>query len=206
MQGVTAPAGWYPDSTGAPRWWDGERWGESYVVRNESPASVAPGTRADTLWVWLVVALSVLALGAMFVYLFEVAQRVIGFTESLATGGEEVPPVESLALQIFLGPWALISTVVGWLAYGLCVWFAVLDVRELTQRGFWRPFHWAWVLIGWAVYVIGRHIVIRRRGGRGSGPLTVTIITLVAVIIASVIWDVAIVLHVLRTQTLSPLP
>ncbi|WP_350353052.1 hypothetical protein ABS642_08965 [Microbacterium sp. A8/3-1] len=46
------------------------------------------------------------------------------------------------------------------------------------------------------VYVIGRHAVIRRRGGKGAAPLIVTIAIQVAVFIATMVWTVALVLQV----------
>ncbi len=205
---MTAPAGWYPDSTGAPRWWDGQRWGETYVVHAASPGRAAPGTRADTLWVWLVVALPVLGLIPMLGYLFEVKQGFFDIVERMTTIGAVVDPSAFLAweVELLFGPWAIISMVAGWVSYGLSVWFAARDGRVLARRGFVRPFHWAWAFLWSAVYVIGRHVVIRRQGGRGAGPLVATIITQAAVIVVAVIWNVAIVVQFFQTPAFWPFP
>lgn len=187
---MTASAGWYPDSTGAPRWWDGQRWGDEHPVPVATTRRVAPGTPADTLWVWLIVVLPVLSFFALFAYLFEV-QRIFLDMFSMAREGTWVEPADLIAdqMQLFFGPWALISTALGWVTYGLCVWCAALDAKELSRRGFERPFHWAWAFLWPVVYVIGRHVVVRRQGGRGSWPLVVTIITQAAVIVAAAIWN-----------------
>ena len=36
------PAGWYPDSTGTTRWWDGNQWTEHQAPPPPAPASTAP--------------------------------------------------------------------------------------------------------------------------------------------------------------------
>ena len=80
------------------------------------------------------------------------------------------------------------------LLYGLSVLFAFLDRRVLLQRGFDRPFHWAWTFLGGIVYIIGRSVIVRRRSGRGLLPIWVYIAVFVVsmiVVIAKVVGAVS---------------
>lgn len=63
------PAGWYPDSTGVTRYWDGSDWTQ-HAVSQEAPAAVQPTSHSATprptrrRYVWLIVAIVVvLAVG-----------------------------------------------------------------------------------------------------------------------------------------------
>src|SRR5690606_35683868 len=88
-------------------------------------------------------------------------------------------PTGLSSVSWLLSPGYLLSTVGGWVVYGLCVWFAYLDWRELGRRGVPRPFHWAWTFLSSVVYGIGRSVVVRKRTGHGISPMWVTIATLV---------------------------
>src|SRR5206468_9638315 len=57
---------------------------------------------------------------------------------------------------------------------------AFLDRRILLRRGIVRPFHWVWSVLP-LVYLIGRSVVLRRRVGRGSAPLWVSLLLSVGV-------------------------
>ena len=57
---TAAAPGWYPDGSGAQRWWDGRGWTE-HVSTAPAVAAVAytrpqlpEGTKVDTVWIWLV--------------------------------------------------------------------------------------------------------------------------------------------------------
>ena len=71
--------------------------------------------------------------------------------------------------------------------------------RELAARGFVRPFPWAWTFLSSLVYVIGRHVVIRRRGGRILAPLVVTIAIQVAILLAASVWASVFAVQVFET-------
>lgn len=190
---MSAPAGWYADAAGTPRWWDGYGWADSSTY-SRTPLvmpQVAPGTSTNTVWVWLGVLLPLLSVIPTFGYLDQMRRGMLDVVALIPRDGSTPDPqalVEAQLGMVFNG-WYLVVMVVSWAMYGVSVWFAVLDARELSARGFLRPFHWAWSFVGASVYVIGRHVVIYRRGGRGAGPLWVTIATQVALVLATIIWS-----------------
>lgn len=165
---MTAPAGWYTDAQGSTRWWDGSRWGEEAPVVATSPEylPVPQGTTANTTWVWLIVLLPVLSTIAAIGYLVQMQQGMFEVLAVVPLDGSSSLDVDKFIaaeFNAFLRPWYLVLTLSGWAVYGLSVWFAALDARELAARGFVRPFPWAWTFLSSLVYVIGRHVVIRRR-------------------------------------------
>lgn len=179
------PAGWYPDPAGAPtpRWWDGVRWTEHVgpAVRpygeHLEPERVPAGTPVDTVWVWLVVVLPVLPVVLLFG--FDMTEYLVrSVTDPIA------------AVLMYLDPWYLSAVAVGWIVYGLGVWFSYLDYAELGRLGYRRRFHWAWTFLTSLAYVIGRSIVVRRQAGRGSAPMHAAIWLTVAMIVATMAWSV----------------
>ncbi len=195
---TTTPAGWYPDPENAAqmRWWDGAQWTENRsapAVANPYSTSTAAleapeGTKWNTVWIWLVVVLPFLpSLGLLTINWSSMFD--------LSAGSQA-----EMTLRMVTNPGYLLSTAGGFIAFGLGLWFAYLDWRELSRRGVPRPFHWAWNLIS-PVYAIGRSVVVRRRTGHGISPLWVTIALLVlsfiftiylsALIISSVVNQIA---------------
>ena len=158
------PAGWYPDpqNAGQSRWWDGTQWTEHrsapYVATTAMDLKAPEGTDPNTAWVWLIVALPVLPLLALL-------------SVDWSTMYDLSDPTGMNSLAMFASPGYLFATVGGWASYGVCVWFAYLDWRELGRRGVPRPFHWAWAFLSSVVYVIGRAVVARRRTGTGIAPM-----------------------------------
>ena len=162
------------------------------------PPQVAPGTGSHTVWVWLVALLSLLSLFPPFMYLDQMLRGMVDLVALLPASGSAPDPQRLLEaeLSLIFNPWLLVMTVIGWGSTALYVWFAFLDARELGRRGFAAPFPWLWSLLSPVVYVIGRHAVIRRRGGTGSAPLIVTIAIQVVVFIATMVWTLVLVLQV----------
>jgi len=148
-----------------------------------TPAPRVPeGTRSDTVWVWLIIALPVLSSLLGIAALAEMQRVFPLILELFATEytPETSEALESESLRLILGhffsPWIWATLIVGWGGYAASVRFAVLDVRALTARGFARPFPWVWAFFSPVVYVIGRHVVIRRCGGNERAPLVVMIV------------------------------
>ena len=170
-------AGWYPDPTGEPlqRWWDGSGWtAQTYdpagISAQVAPAQVAQGTPVYTLWIWLIVGLQLIGLVSLFFVDHEALFRS-SLQDSLTQDPEAIANPFAGMGDLFT-PAELAQTVVGWLAYLVGVGFAFLDWRTLKQRGFDRPFHWAWAFVPWSlVYVIGRSVVVKRRAGFGLAPI-----------------------------------
>lgn len=181
-----APAGWYPepDGTDGQRWWDGVRWTEfatplaaprfpqyDAVVRPR----VSEGTPVDTLWIWLIVVLPVVALIPFFLWDVE-GYMVQSMTDPMAQ------------VRMYLDPMYLASVLLGWGAYGASVVFAYLDVVALRRLGYSRQFHWAWAFLSSLVYVIGRSVVVKRQAGHGGAPMWVTIALNVALFVGTFVW------------------
>lgn len=192
---MSAPAGWYPDSTGTQRWWDGTQWTAAtaapanFAVPGQ-PAHVAGGTSTNTVWVWVIVLLPLVSIIPTFVYLAYVQQAMMDLLHVIPLDGSDIDPQVMIGMQMGLifNPWYLVLLLVGFATYGVSAWFAYLDARELERRGFTRPFHWAWTFLSVLVYVIGRTVVLRRHGGRGAAPLIVLIATQVVLCIAIFVW------------------
>lgn len=192
---MSAPAGWYHDATGVVRWWDGYRWGAAAPAATGpvTPPQVAPGTRTNTVWIWLVVLLPLAQLLLLIPTFADLQRTMTDMFASIPLDGSQADPqaVFTAEMAIFTSPWYVIVSLLGWAIYGLSVWFAYLDRRELSRRGFVRPFHWAWMFLSGWVYVIGRTVVIGRRGGRGAAPLWVFIAIQVVTFIVVMVWTVS---------------
>ncbi|MDN3497279.1 DUF2510 domain-containing protein [Planococcus sp. APC 4015] len=195
---MSTPAGWYPDPStpGVQRYWDGQAWSAG-VAGHRSPYELkAPaGTDPNTVWIWLVV---LLPLAPMLFALFIPWGSLFEF-DPYATD-------PSAAMQASLAPYTspvfILSNVVSYAVYGLCIFFAYRDHRELLARGVPRPFHWAWAFLN-PVYSIGRSVVVKRRTGRGLGPLWVAIATMVLSVVVAIVISVvafAAVFDMMRTM------
>jgi hypothetical protein len=142
----------------------------------ETPAAAlrAPeGTDPYTLWIWLILAIPVVqTLPLFFIDWSSFIDASLGDPTGLGVYAALFSPAY-IALIVF-----------GWVGTGLMFWFAYLDWRELQQRGVPQPFHWAWIFltlaVSYAVYTIGRSVVVKRRTGHGSAPMWITIATIVA--------------------------
>jgi hypothetical protein len=147
---------------------------------------VSQATSSLTWSVWLVVGLPLLVSIAFMFVDFTGYFRSI-FEISLRQDSYPSTPVLPAAFGgFFIG--VLLIDLLGFVVYGLTVVFAYVDHRDLQRRGFVRPFHWAWTFLSPLVYVIGRTVVARRRGGMDAlwpiwGLVAVTVIGIVLVIV-----------------------
>lgn len=150
----------------------------------------------NTVWIRLVV----LAQAAIFAFatvaLIQVQSQMLDYFAAFKSGS--VVLVQQRQAALFGNPWYLGNLIFPFAACGASVLLAYLDRKALQRRGYDRPFHWAWVFLGLLmyacslVYVIGRTIVIRRRGGRGAAPLVASIMVealgIIAVIAYTAFW------------------
>lgn len=169
-QAPATPAGWYPDPADQSRgrYWNGVAWTDLYHTPGQPfPAGAepkaAPGTDGNTVWIWLIVLLPVLP---TLLLVFVPWGSMFDIDPTATT-----PAGMSGAYGLFLSPfyWGAIAS--SYLVYGLVVFFASRDVKELTARGVPRPFHWAFAFLGGIVYAIGRSVVVARRTGKGHAPI-----------------------------------
>lgn len=144
---------------------------------------VAPGTSSLTTHIWLVVGLPLLiSIAFLFVDFSGYFRAVL----ALGASGHNPTQYEINHFASTLSAFTVITlsiNVLSLVIYGLTVMFAYFDYRELSRRGFVRPFHWAWQFLS-PVYVIGRTVVAHRRGGRDS---LWPIWALIAVVVISIL-------------------
>jgi hypothetical protein len=155
-------------------------------------ARVPEGTPVDTIWIWLIVALPVLAVLPIFFWDFE---SYLEQSMSMSSSSTVLT-----ALGPYTDPWYLALTFGSWIAYGLVVWFAYLDWAALARFGYQRRFHWAWAFLSSLVYVIGRSVVVRRQAGRGMLPMVAAIVVTVLITIGVIVWTVLFMVSVVNAS------
>lgn len=189
--GSGAP-GWYPapDRPGQLRWWDGYRWSDSYQFGYPSQLPYFPGARAvrppvhpgTLVYRWTIWAIALLPSA---VVLLELLWYPTFRYRTLVSGGRLV---RVLDLGSVFTPTYFLVIGASWVVYGLCVWFAYLDRRDLARRGVVRPFHWAWAFLSPTVYLVGRSVIVFKVARpKGLAPVWVHIVALVlGVILVSI--------------------
>ncbi|MBU4464425.1 MAG: DUF2510 domain-containing protein [Actinobacteria bacterium] len=206
---TTSAPGWYDDpwNPTSIRYWDGAAWTGHVQPRPgaeasagtpvEPPASAAPTVPAtptepvtptvpaapgawNTVWIWLIVLLPVVPI----LLLPFIPWR--SFLEmSMATTRTANPLMPGMMGSGFW-PLYLITSLLSYVIYGLCVFFAYRDYRQLAQRGIVKPFHWAWAFLN-VVYPIGRSVVVKRRTGAGMAPFWATMGVLALSLVVSIL-------------------
>ena len=182
------PAGWYPDpqNPAQRRYWDGAAWTELFQQPGQpypaGPELKAPaGTDWKTPWIWLIVFLPIIP-SLLLLFVPWGSMFDIDVTADNAYAGM------SNTLGLFLSPFYWAAIILSYVVYGLCVFFAYRDAKELTARGVPKPFHWAFAFISGIVYTIGRSVVVHRRTGNGHQPIWAEIgVFLVSIVISVVI-------------------
>ena len=158
----------------------------SYAQAPVEYPKVVQGTSSTTWWIWLVIVLPLLPILAYLFLDFDgYLREIIRLSSSSGNRGfvGSGAPFGGFTVAV------LLIDLLGLVVYGLSVLFAYLDWRELERRGFARPFHWAWTFLSQIVYVIGRTVVVRRRGGGQDtlwpiwGLIAVTVISIVLAIV-----------------------
>jgi hypothetical protein len=196
---MSSPAGWYPDAD-VLRWWDGRAWtGHTTplappAARPERPR-VADGTPVHTGWMWGIVGVAAFGLIQTIVVFAMLGDYFRTFFDEFFRRALEDPTSigpTAPSMQMFgllTSPWYLILIVVGWAIMIASVFFAYRDHSALVSRGFVKPFHWLWSLLG-AVYVVGRSVVVWRQSRRGLSVLWTYGAIYLASIVFSVGWSV----------------
>ncbi|MCS0499678.1 DUF2510 domain-containing protein [Protaetiibacter mangrovi] len=191
MTDTTASAaapGWYPDGSGGQRWWDGRGWTEhtapgAGVAQPATRPALPEGTRVDTVWVWLVALLTLVS--SIPIFFFDMTGYMRAVFEAEYSG--DTSQLTS-AMAGYLAFFAIYG-VLGWVVYGFLVFSAFRDYKHLVSVGVERPFHWAFAFIPYAiVYLIGRHVVLRKVTRTAGWPLWAHIGSYVVLIIVSFVW------------------
>lgn len=187
---AASPAGWYPDAQGVQRWWDGQAWTDHVaapamqptVLGYEERPQLPEGTRTDTGWIWL----AALATFVSAIPMFFLDTSAIADAAMVSSGGMVDP---------FLGMGGMIAVSwgLGLLTWGATVLGAYFDYKHLLSVGAVRPFHWAFAFIPYPlVYLIGRHVVLRKMVRTSGAPLWTHVAAYVLLFIGSMIWAIAI--------------
>lgn len=197
-QALPAP-GWYPDPHGVTRWWDGGAWTETvYAARPYAPAQVAAGTRSGTIWVWLTALLPVIGMIPAILALQQMQGTMVQLLQQASDAPTDARGILGEQMSMYANPWLVAATLAGWIFAAAIILFAFFDRRELAARGFDRPFHWVWAFLGSLVYVIGRAVVVRRRGGSAFAPMWVAIVTQFVSTVVVMVWYLQLVATILQ--------
>lgn len=200
---ATPAPGWYPDASGVQRWWDGTAWTEHTAAPVAAPAGqvqqrtpLPEGTRVDNIWVWIVSLGFLISCIPLFFFDMVGYVRAVTFAElsgdSSALGG-----IMGAYVGFFVISWLLSVAI-----WGFSVFAAFRDVKHLEALGVVRPFHWAFAFIPYTiVYLIGRHVVLRKVVRTAGWPLWAHIGAYVVVIIGSIIWSIVIVQMIMVDMT-----
>lgn len=179
------PAGWYPDpwSPSTSRYWDGAAW-TAHQNPPAAPVSYEPprapeGTGWNTPWIWLIVLLPLVSLATLLLIPWS---SLFAFDPNMIDRpGAYSPPA------MYLTPLLIVINLLSYVIYGLVVFFAYLDYRQLSRMGVPKPFHWAWAFLS-SVYVFGRSIVVKQRTGHGMAPLWAEVgMIVLSIIVTSVV-------------------
>lgn len=199
-----APAGWYADhAAGVQRWWDGRAWTSHTAPLSPPVPSVAPPASggvttgaAETKWIWpltLLLAVGLVIGVLLLVWTGDVVLSLVAETSRMSADPQALADGSAL-----LSTWAMIPLltiasfvviVLSWVAYGVGIWLAYLDYRDLGRIGHVRRFHWAWNFLS-PVYPIGRSVVAHRERGNSRAPMWVAISLTAASILLTLGWCV----------------
>lgn len=193
---LPAPA-WYDDPTvpGQQRWWDGVGWTEhvqqaappepepqpAWLTQEfatpEPAASTSMGyapmaSGASTSWSQRNARSAPTRWGTVSAWLLAFspwANVVIGF---ILAGLIPIIGDVTLLAAVIPGLWVVVSL--------LIITWAILDRRALYSFGYERPPHWAWIFLSPLAYLIVRYVRTRAEARKGSAPLWLVCINIVA--------------------------
>ena len=188
----TVPAAWYPNPDGTPtvRWWDGATWTDNVQPTAVAALKAPEGTKVYTIWIWLMLGLwTISALSIFLVNPADIASRIDAFAPNAAAETQRA---------LWTSPVSVIQTLFSWSTLVSAILFAVLDWRTLKRNGLPRPFHWAFIFLGY-VYPIGRAVVTHRRAGRGLAILWLTIGVFLVSVTSSLVWNTMLTMTILNS-------
>lgn len=192
---AAAAPGWYPDASGQQRWWDGRGWTEHVAAPAVTALAQRPqlpeGTKVDTAWIWVVALATFVSCIPLFFFDFAGYMRA---TMALGPGDSALASPASTILAFYAITWTL-----GLLVWALQVVGAYRDYRHLLAIGVVRPFHWAFAFIPYAlVYLIGRHVVVRKTVRTAGAPLWTHVALLVLTTIGIFVWMMVVVVQIMN--------
>ncbi|MFT4284416.1 MAG: hypothetical protein QM598_06230 [Protaetiibacter sp.] len=133
---------------------------EMHASHERPPLS--PGTRIDTVWVWLIVSVPWVLASTIFLFDIDVVFDALWV-------GDTDAALAHVALHLGL----LVASSL--LTIALALLFASRDARRLRAVGVVRPFPWGFAAIAGLVYLIGRQVVLGKVTRAPIAPLAVSI-------------------------------
>jgi hypothetical protein len=186
---ASAAPGWYPDGTGGQRWWNGSGWSEHTAPAAAGPAQsvqrpgLPAGARIDTAWVWIVSVGYLLSIIPVFFF------DMNGYIAAIFDAQLSRSPAALSDALVGYAVFGIVSWLLGLIVWGLAVFGAYRDYKHLEAIGVERPFHWAFAFIPYPiVYLIGRHVVLRKVSRTAGWPLWAHIGSYALVFLAMGIW------------------
>ncbi|MCZ2402004.1 DUF2510 domain-containing protein [Paenarthrobacter sp. Z7-10] len=164
--------GWYPasDGSGRQQWWDGYAWTGHFNSPYPAVGSATRPQLSDKIpiynpLIWLATLLPLVQILFTLGWNPVVRLRYIG--------SNHIPTVDPFSM---FTPAYFLVLGSGLLGYAICALMAFLDWQRLRRDGVIRAFHWAWVFLNTAVYVVGRSIIVHQVAPRrGLAPVWVLI-------------------------------
>ncbi len=121
-----------------------------------------PGTRVDGVWVWLIVTVPWVLASTVFLFDLGVVLDAL-WVDDAATA------LEHVALHAGVLAASSVATI------GLALLFAARDSRSLRAAGVVHPFPWGFAAIAGIVYLVGRHVILRKVTRPPVAPLATSI-------------------------------
>jgi hypothetical protein len=141
--------------------------------------------------VWVVAVAAIV--GSLPTFFFDMSGYIESSMDAAMRGQSSGTTADMLAFTLI--SWGL-ST----LAYAATVVGAYLDTKQLAAVGVVRPFHWAFAFIPLPlVYLIGRHVVLRKVGSSGGAPLWTHIALYIVLIVVTIVWSVVVTLDAMNS-------
>ncbi len=190
------PPGWYPDPAGVTRWWDGTQWSEqTQGAAAQHPVGVKPerpripdDTPVDNVWVWVAALASFVTVPMIFLL------DMRGFIKTTIEAGITGDTTGIMDATFGLIALSLGLAVVGWVVTALTIFASYRDYKRLLSLGVERPFHWGFsfftLVVGILVYLIGRHVVLRKVVRTAGWPMWVHLALLALTFVFLTIWIV----------------
>lgn len=135
---------------------------------------IAPDAPVDSFWTWIVAVLPFITVPALFLFDFR------GYFQASFQG--DLYPMSGFMIGI------LALDLVSLAVTAFVIVSAWRDYRTLLAQGVVRPFHWAFAFLGSIVYLIGRHVVLRKVCRTPGWPLWVHLALQVVMLIVMFIW------------------
>lgn len=162
-------------------------WAPEPGIADQRP--LAPGRTTNTWAIWVTAVLPLLG-----IVLVLAQNPEAEFHRVAVQAAQQIAAARNGSVVVTQVPFdagVLLSYGLSLLVVAIQVVLAIVDQRALRRLGIIRPFAWGWVFLN-PTYVIGRHVVVRRRVHGSLAPLWTWIVTTgIDLVVVGVIISVA---------------